>query len=323
MATADPLYSSESLATARWMITERLLPVLFRLRDPTPEAFSRAVAGFRGNSMAKATVELALHDLFSRAAGTSLSHALGGRRGRVKVGVSVGIQRTVPQLVRRVGRYLDAGYGRVKLKVRPNWDAAPVAAVRREYPNTELWVDANQAYPPNALSRIRVWAEKYGVAQVEQPFGERAIRAHAQLARGAPFRVCLDESIVDGASLEDALDARAVTSLNVKVARVGGLGVGGALARRAGRSKVPSWVGGMLESGVGRAHNVALASTPPFVLASDLSASDRYYHEDLTDPPFVLGPGSTLEVPKGPGIGVEVVERTLRKYRRSSKTFRP
>jgi O-succinylbenzoate synthase len=198
-----------------------------------------------------------------------------------------------------------------------------VGAVRREYPDVELWVDANQAYPPQAAARIRVWAEKYGVAQVEQPFPERAIRAHAELARGARFRVCLDESIVDATSLEDALDARAVTSLNVKVARVGGLGVGLSLARQAAREGVPSWVGGMLESGVGRAHNVALAATPPFVLSSDLSASDRYYLEDITDPPFVLGPGSTLEVPRGPGIGVEVVERKLRKYRRASRTFRP
>ncbi|MGP8158407.1 MAG: o-succinylbenzoate synthase [Thermoplasmata archaeon] len=322
-AAADPLYSSESVATARWMIAERLVPLLFRLRDPTPDAFSRAAARFRGHRMAKAALETALWDLRARGQGRSLARALGGHRKRIHVGVSVGIQPTISQLVDRVGRYLEAGYGRVKLKVRPGWDSRPVRAVRKEYPDLELWVDANQAYPPPAAGRIRAWAETYGVAQVEQPFAERAIRAHAELARGAPFRVCLDESVVDAASLEDALDARAVTSLNVKVARVGGLGVGHALARRAARNQVPSWVGGMLESGVGRAHNVALAATPPFVLSSDLSASDRYYREDITDPPFVLGPGSTLEVPHGPGIGVEVVERTLRKHRRASRTFRP
>jgi len=322
-AAADPLYSSESVATARWMIVERLLPMLFRLDDPTPERFLYEAARFRGHPMAKAAVELALQDLRARAAGRSLSQLLGGHRSRVRVGVSVGIQPDVPRLVERVGRYLEAGYGRIKLKVRPGWDARPVAAVRREYPDVELWVDANQAYPARAAGQIRRWAERYGVAQVEQPFAERAIRAHAELARGASFRVCLDESIVDASSLEDALAAKAVTSLNVKVARVGGLGVGRSLARRAARAGVPSWVGGMLESGIGRAHNVALASTPSFVLSSDLSASDRYYVEDITDRPFALGPGSTLEVPRGPGIGVEVVERTLRKYRRSSRTFRP
>lgn len=322
-AATDPLYSSESVATARWMLAERLIPLLFRLPSPSPESFDRAAARFRGNRMAKAAVEIALHDLRARSMGRSLARSLGGRRARVRVGVSVGIQPTVAKLVDRVGRYLESGYARVKLKVRPGWDSRPVAAVRREYPDLDLWVDANQAYPPRALEGIRAWAEKYGVAQVEQPFAERAVRAHAALAHGASFRVCLDESIVDSSSLEDALDAGAVTSLNVKVARVGGLGTSLALARRAARARVPSWVGGMLESGVGRAHNVALASAPPFTLSSDLSASDRYYREDITDPPFVLGPGSTLAVPRGPGIGVEVVERVLRKHRRASRTFRP
>ena len=322
-AAVDPLYSSESIATARWMISERLIPLLFRLPEPSPEAFSQAAARFRGNRMAKAAVEIALHDLRARAAGMPLAQALGSRRGRVRVGVSVGIQPTVPRLVERVGRYLDDGYDRIKLKVRPGWDSVPVGAVRREYPDVELWVDANQAYPALAVAEIRGWAEEHHVAQVEQPFAERSIRAHAELARGASFRVCLDESVVDEASFDDALAARAVTSLNVKVARVGGLGTGLALAQRAARDHVPSWVGGMLESGVGRAHNVALASTPFFGLSSDLSASDRYYSQDLTEPPFVLGPGSTLEVPHGPGIGVEVVERVLRKHRRESRTFRP
>jgi o-succinylbenzoate synthase len=321
-AATDPLYSSESVATARWILSERFIPIALRLADPYPEEFLRATSRFRGNRMAKAALELALHDLVARSRGTSLSRALGGRRRRVRVGVSVGIQPSPAKLVRRVGRYLEDGYGRIKLKVAPGWDDRPVGAVRREYPDVELWVDANQAYPIRSVNAIRAWATRHEVAQVEQPFPERAIRAHAELARGAPFRVCLDESVVDAPSLEDALAAKAVTSLNVKVARVGGVGTGLALAQRARRESVPSWVGGMLESGVGRSHNVALASTPPFVLSSDLSASDRYYREDLTDPPFTLGPGSTLAVPRGPGLGVEVVERVLRKHRRSSKLFR-
>ncbi len=321
-AAVDPLYSSESVATARWILAERLIPLALRLPAASPESFGRAAERFRGNRMAKAALETALHDNRARREGRSLSRRLGGRRPRVRVGVSVGIQPTVAKLVRRVGRYLDAGYERVKLKVRPGWDSLPVAAVRREYPDLDLWVDANQAYPPSAAGLIRAWAEKFSVAQVEQPFPERSVLAHAALAEGANFRVCLDESVVDAASLEDALLSRAVTSLNVKVARVGGLGPGLSLAGEAARADVPSWVGGMLESGVGRAHNVALASTRPFVLSADLSASDRYYREDLTDPPFVLGRGSTLEVPRGPGTGVEVVERVLRKYRRSSRTFR-
>ena len=155
-AAADPLYSSESVATARWMIAERLVPLLFRLRDPTPEAFSRAAARFRGHLMAKAALEISLEDLVAREQGRSLAMALGGHRNRIRVGVSVGIQPSLPKLVDRVGLYLEAGYGRIKLKVRPGWDSRPVGAVRREYPDVELWVDANQAYPPQAAARIRV-----------------------------------------------------------------------------------------------------------------------------------------------------------------------
>ncbi len=322
VAAVDPLYSSESIASARAMLTGRFLPNLLATPEVTPERFRAAATQFRGNRMAKATVEAALIDLAARSRGWSVSRFLGGRRRRVEVGVSVGIQPSVAALVRRVGEYRAAGYRRVKLKVRPGWDADPVRAVRRAYPDLELWVDANQAYPPSAGERIRRWAVANGVAQVEQPFPERAIRAHALLARRAPFRVCLDESVVDESSLEDALTARAISSLNVKAGRVGGLLAGRALALRAARARVPSWVGGMLESGIGRAHNVHLASLTEMTLPGDISASDRYYLEDLVDPPFVLGPGSSLEVPRGPGIGVEVSERRLRRYRRATKTLR-
>ncbi len=323
VAALDPLYSSETVATAREMLVRHFLPRLFRLRSPGPREFRNAVAAFRGHRMAKATVESALLDLAARSRGVPIARYLGGRRRRVEVGVSVGIQPSVRHLVRRVGAYRDDGYGRIKLKVRPGWDDRPVGAVRRAFPEVTLWVDANQAYPSGAGPRIRRWATQHRVEQVEQPFAERAIRAHAELARGAPFRVCLDESIIDPVSLEDALAAKAITSLNVKVGRVGGPLTAAELARTARRARVPSWIGGMLESGIGRAHNVQLASLAPFTLPADLSASDRYYTEDLIDPPFALGPGSTLEVPNGPGIGVSIDERVLRKARRSSRTYRP
>ncbi len=323
VATEDPLYSSESNASVRDMLLRHFLPKILRSPAITPEAFRKEVAHFRGNEMAKSAVETALVDLAAQARGVSVARYLGSDRSRIEVGVSVGIQPSISALVARVGRYLADGYHRVKLKVRPGWDRAPVRAVRRRFPELEIWVDANQAYPPEAVDRIRDWAEANRVSQVEQPFAERAIWAHALLARGAPFRVCLDESIVDETSLEDALAARAITCLNVKTGRVGGLLTGRALARRAARAQIPAWVGGMLESGIGRAHNVALAARGEMTLPADLSASDRYYREDLVDPPFVLGPGSTLEVPRRPGIGVEVLEKVVRRHRISSRTYRP
>jgi o-succinylbenzoate synthase len=323
VAARFPLYSSETVATAREMLVHHFLPRLFRLPHAGPIEFRAEVAGFRGHRMAKATVENALVDLAARSHRLPISRYLGGHRRRVEVGVSVGIQRSPARLVRRVGAYLDDGYRRIKLKVRPGWDAGPVGAVRRSYPDVTLWVDANQAYPTRAAPRIRRWATALDVAQVEQPFAERAIRAHAELARGASFRVCLDESIIDAVSLDDALAARAVTSLNVKVGRVGGPLTGAELARTARRAGVPSWIGGMLESGIGRAHNVHLASLAPFTLPADLSASDRYYTRDLIDPPFELGPGSTLSVPTGPGLGVAIDTAALRRARRSTRTYRP
>jgi o-succinylbenzoate synthase len=322
VASLEPLYSSETVATARELLTSRFLPLLLRGRCPSPEEFRSRVASYRGNRMAKSAVETALIDLHARERRVSVSRYLGGGRRRVEVGVSVGIQPSVRALVRRVGEYREDGYHRIKLKVRPGWDAEPVSAVRRAFPEIPIWVDANQAYPTRSVARIRRWAIAARVEQVEQPFAERAIRAHAELAHDAPFRVCLDESIVDAASLDDALGARAVTSLNVKVGRVGGPLTGIELARTAGRSRVPSWIGGMLESGIGRAHNVHLASLSPFTLPADLSASDRYYRTDLVEPPFELGPGSTLAVPSGPGIGVQISERAIRRARRSTRTFR-
>jgi len=321
-AATEPLYSGESIDTAREVLLRHLLPPVVHAPSITADGFRSAVARFRANRMAKATVETALMDLEGKQQRRSVADLLGGGRARIEVGVSVGIQPTVAALVRRVGAYLDSGYRRVKLKVRPGWDARPLRVVRQAYPDIELWVDANQAYPTRAVERIQEWAERYHVAQVEQPFPERAIRAHARLARDAQFRVCLDESIVDEASLEDALEARALSSLNVKTARVGGVVPGRALAQRAARDRVPAWVGGMLESGVGRAHNVQLASLPVFTLPGDLSASDRYYAREIVEPPFVLGPGSTLAVPNRPGIGVEVDPVAVRRARRRAVTLR-
>lgn len=322
VAARDPLYSSESVATARWMIEKYLVPMLWRDGAMAPRLFRDRARAWRGHPMAKATVEMALWDLWARRHRQSLSRALGGRRPRVEVGVSVGIQPSVNALVRRVRSYLDEGYRRIKVKVRPGWDARPLRALRDEFPTVRLWVDANQAYPVSSLSAVRRWARQFRVEQVEQPFAEQALAAHARLARGARFRVCLDESITDRATFDSAREIRALTSLNVKAGRVGGLTEGRDLAAAAARSGMPAWVGGMLESGIGRAHNVALASLAPFTFPADLSASRRYYEQDLVEPPFELGAGSTLSVPKGPGIGVEVLGSVYRKHLRRSRELR-
>ncbi len=322
VAARDPLYSEESVATAEWMISERLIPLLRRLGPITVDRFRESARRFRGHRMAKAAVEAALTDLVAREARVPLGSVLGRpARQTVPVGVSVGIQASPEALVRRVDRYVEEGYARVKLKVAPGRDRSRIAAVRRAYPDQELWVDANQAYRRRDLPAIRRWAEQYAIAQVEQPFGEREILAHAALQQDAPFRVCLDESVVDYGSLNEALSLGAARSLNVKPGRVGGLTTAAAMAHRARRAGVACWVGGMLESGVGRAHNLHLASLTSFNLSSDLSASSRYYAVDLIDEPFTLAPGSTLSVPRGPGSGVTLDPRVHRRALRRRRRF--
>ena len=314
VAAATPGYSRETVGSAEWAVRRLLLPALRRSSIDNPVTARERFAVVPGHRMAKATVETALWDLAARRQGRSLASLLGGHRSHVEVGVSVGLQRTVPELVRRVGRYLEDGYRRVKLKVKPGWDEGPVAAVRRAFPYLRLWVDANQAYPIDASRRRRRWAARWGVEQVEQPFPARALASHARLQSGAPFRICLDESIVDRRSLAVAVDRRALSSLNVKPGRVAGLGASVELAKAASRAALAVWVGGMLETGVGRAHSVALAARQEFNLPADLSASDRYYAKDLIEPPFELAPGSTLRVPRGLGIGVEVDGRLWRRW---------
>lgn len=321
VAARAPLYSAESVETAGWVIGEILIPRLLEVPRVRPDSLAPSARGLETHPMARAAVEMALWDLSARQRHRPLAKELGGVRPRVEVGVSVGIFPTVPALVHRVGRYLEAGYRRVKLKVRPGWDAVPVAAVRREYPEVRLWVDANRAFSPRSVRTISQWAKRNEVELVEQPFPTSAVEAHARL-RKEGVRVCLDESVVDRGSLELSLRRRAIDVLNVKPGRVGGHRSSIELARLAvGRGRL-AWVGGMLETGIGRAHNVALASRPEFTLPADLSASGRYYTDDLIDRPFELGPGSTLEVPLGPGIGVEVDPRAYRRALRRRRRFR-
>jgi o-succinylbenzoate synthase len=323
VAGRDPFYSSETVESASSILRRYLLPEILEMEEPRAATSRTSFQRVRGHPMAKAALEMALHDLDARRERRSLARHLGGRRRRVEVGVSVGIEGGPAALVSRVSDYLSAGYHRVKLKIAPGSDSEFVHAVRQAFPQTPLWVDANQAYSPSDIRSIRRWASANRVELVEQPFAETDLASHARLQRGAPFRVCLDESIPSAEALTEALHRRALQALNVKPGRVGGHRVALQLAAMSGAAGCPAWVGGMLESGVGRSHNVALASTSDFTLPHDISASDRYYVQDIIEPPFELEPGSTLRLPSGPGIGVEVDRRALRRATRRSWELRP
>ncbi|WP_129336434.1 o-succinylbenzoate synthase [Cellulomonas endophytica] len=309
---AGPWYSAETVGTTLLVAREFLLPALLGAEWDHPRAAGARWRKVRGHEFAKAGVDAAAWALWTQAEGVPLARALGGTRDRVPVGVSLGIEPTVDALLAQVQRQVDAGYGRVKLKIAPGWDTEPVAAVRAAFPDHDLHVDANGAYPATEASFAVMRAlDAHRLTMLEQPFAPRDLLAHAALQEQVATPVCLDESVVELDDLRTALALRAVGVLNIKVSRMGGLSAAvdaHDLAREAG---LPVWCGGMHEFGVGRAANLALSSLPGFTLPSDVSGSEKYYARDVVVPPVVSRDGHSA-VPTGPGLGYAVDEAWVR-----------
>jgi O-succinylbenzoate synthase len=279
-----------------------LLPRLFAAADIDAHGVAPTLHPIKGHAMAKAALEMAILDAQLRSSGTSYASFLGGVRPHVDCGVSVGIYDDNPELLDAVRRFLEDGYKRIKLKIEPGRDIEAVAAVRREFgDDILLQVDANTAYTladAQHLARL----DEFGLLLIEQPLPEDDVRGHADLAARVQTPICLDESITSARAAADAIAIGACSIINIKAGRVGGYLEGRRIHDLCAAHGIPVWCGGMLESGVGRAANVALASLPNFTLPGDTSASSRYYAQDVTEP-FVLDNG-TLKVPEGPGLGV-------------------
>jgi O-succinylbenzoate synthase len=304
VAGSEPLYSSEYVDAAHQVVRDFLLARLWHLPDLSAHRLGPALHAIRGHRMAKAAVEMAVLDAELRASGISLGDRLGAVRDSVPAGVSVGIGSSIAQLLDTVGGFLAQGYQRIKLKIEPGWDVEVVAAVRERFGDIGLQVDANAAY---RLSDARHLAEldAFGLILIEQPLPEEDLRGHAALARQMCTPICLDESIVSAAAAADAIALGACRIVNIKAGRVGGLLEAVRVHDVCAANGVPVWCGGMLETGIGRAANVALAALPNFVLVGDTSASDRYWARDVITEPFVLRDGE-LRVPRGAGLGVDV-----------------
>lgn len=306
----NPFYNEENDQTA-WIIQQGyLVPMLMAAELSSPADVTPAFARVRANRMAKAGLEFATWDLFGRRDGRSLAAMLGGTRDRVAVGVSVGIQKDIETLLRVVGGYIDAGYQRIKLKIRPGWDIAPTGAVRAAWPDIQLQVDANSIYRLEDADRL-AQLDQFNLLLVEQPLGHDDIFDHAKLQPHLRTPICLDESIVSPAHARWAIEMHACGVINIKPSRIGGLADSVRVHDLAQAAGMPVWHGGMLETGIGRAANVALASLPNFSLPGDISANDRYYARDIVRNPFTLNPDSTLTVPTTPGSGAEVDEARL------------
>jgi O-succinylbenzoate synthase len=312
VAKPEPLYSPEYVRGAAYVIEHFLLPRLYAAQpDLTAESVAEVLAPIRGHRMAKAAVEMAVLDAQLTAAGISFGRYLGAVRSRVPAGVSVGIMDSVSQLLDAVGAYLAEGYMRIKLKIEPGWDVDVVRSVRDRFGDVPLQVDANAAYRLSDAPHLRR-LDDFGLLLIEQPLGEEDIRQHAELARHIRTPICLDESVVSAESAADAIALGAAQVINIKPGRVGGYLEARRVHDLCRAHGIAVWCGGMLETGIGRAANIALAALPGFTLPGDISSSDRFYATDITEP-FVIEDGHQL-VPTAPGIGAQPITARLEEF---------
>jgi o-succinylbenzoate synthase len=311
VADANPYYSAETTRTAWHVIAEFLAPLLLGRSFDHPQEIFGALAIVRGHQMAKAALEMAAWDLAARQRGVSLSALLAGTgagrlRTSIESGVSIGIQDCLDELVERVAIERAAGYRRVKIKIKPGWDVEAVARVRDRFGDIPLMVDANAAYTLDDAARL-CELDRFGLMMIEQPLDYDDIRDHARLQGRLRTAICLDESIHSVKAAQEAIELGACRIINIKPGRVGGHGESLRLHDLTAAHGIPVWHGGMLESGIGRAHNIHLSTLPNFSLPGDVAASQRYYVPDLIDPPIVVRSDGTIAVPEGPGIGVQIM----------------
>ncbi len=300
-----PLYSYETVATARHVIVEFFAPAILKGAVASLADLAARLAAFRGHPMARAGLELAYTDLVARLRGEPLFRVLGGERERVPVGVSLGIQPTLEALLDQVDKHVALGYRRIKLKIRPGWDRDVVAEVRRRHSTIPLSVDANAAYTLADRAHLKTM-DTSGLLMIEQPLQHDDLLDHAELQKELVTDICLDESITGLRRTAEALDLGSCRIVNMKVGRVGGYSQALPIHDLCRSKGVPLWCGGMLESGIGRAHNIALASLPGFTLPGDISASGRYFVRDIICPEVELNMDGTVTVPRGAGLGFEV-----------------
>lgn len=321
VAEGTPFYSYETVTTAWHIMQDFLIPAILG-KDLKDVAEGIALyEKVRGHMMAKAGIESALWDVFAKAKGVSLSKMLGGTRDKIDVGVSIGIQSSENELLKKIEGYLAEGYKRIKIKISPGHDLQFVKAVRREFPDILFQVDANSAYTLEDIDLFKKMDE-YNLLLIEQPLGYEDIYDHSKLQRELKTAICLDESIHSLDDTRAAIELNSCKIINIKPGRVGGFTESKLIHDYCETIHVPVWHGGMLESGIGRAGNVALASLSNFTLPGDISASKRYYKEDIVEPEFVVNLDGTMNVPQGPGIGVKVNEKSLEKVTVKKAVFK-
>ncbi len=311
-ADRDPGYSYETVGTAWHILQEFLAPAIVDREITSATDVQQMMDFVRGHHMAKAGLEMAVWDVLGKEQGRSLRQLLGGKLSKVPVGVSVGLQENPQRLVEVVQGYLDQGYTRIKIKIKPGRDVGDARAVRAAFPALRLQVDANSAYTLESAKALLA-LDDLNLLLIEQPLAEDDLWDHHRLQARFRTPLCLDESITSPRLARQALEMKACRVINIKPGRVGGISQGVAIHDLCQAKHIPVWCGGMLETGVGRASNLAIASLPGFTLPGDISATDRYYHEDITEERFTLNPDSTIDVPEKPGLGVTINPYALKR----------
>lgn len=320
VADRDPGYAYETSGTSWLVLRDFIIPAIIGREFSEPAEIHSFLNHIRGHRMAKSGLEMALWDLRGKVDDRSLSDLIGGVREKVEVGVSVGIQDSSSTLVDVVSEYLSQGYARIKIKIKPGRDVDDTRVVRENFPDIRLQVDANSSYNLETAADL-IPLDDMGLLLIEQPLAEDDMWDHSRLQSRLSTPLCLDESILGPRHARQALEMKACRIINIKMGRVGGLSQAIAIHDLCLQKSVPVWCGGMLETGVGRAANLALASLPGFKLPGDISATDRYYQLDITEERFVINEDSTVTVPSAPGLGVTIDREALKRFAINQLSF--
>lgn len=311
VALEGPYFSSETIDTAWIVLSKHIAPLLASQCVGCAAEVSSLLSRIRGNQMAKGAVEAAIWDLEAKLARQPLWKHIGGDRDEINCGVSIGIQSSPEALVEKVSRELENGYQRIKIKVKPGSDVKLVDAVRTRYKDILLSVDANASYSLERDLGVMRDLDRYGLLMIEQPLRPGDLLGHSKLQKQIRTSLCLDESIATEEDARQALELGACRVINIKLGRVGGFSAAKSIHDVARKAGIPVWCGGMLESGIGRAHNIALSTLPGFTLPGDVSASRRYWREDIVDPAIEVSSQGTIRAPLRPGIGFDVNAKRL------------
>ncbi|MGP4078387.1 o-succinylbenzoate synthase [Pseudalkalibacillus sp. R45] len=316
-----PWYTEETTDTCLSMMEEFLIPDMLDVKEfSNPENLSAVFSRYRGHHMAKSCLETALWDVYAKSEGRSLADVLGGTRRELEVGIAIGMQARTDDLLFKIEEALKSGYKRIKLKIKPGEDLDVLAAGRSRFPDAPLMADANSSYRSDDLERLKEM-DRFNLMMIEQPLGARDFVEHAELQKVLRTPICLDESITSFEAAQTAIALGSCKIIAIKHSRVGGLMEAKRIHDYCQKQDVKVWAGGMIESGIGKAHNIALASLAGFEIPGDITASIRYWEQDIIRPEIELENGKVL-VSDAPGIGYEVNRELLERYTVEKVSFR-